>query len=140
MSVAAVYDRRYSKKSDDRRGCLRSQILGGHRPPLEFGHLPSRLEREIPRLSKAGWPRHQKNAPVPLTGAAGAVCSTSRSFLIDSRAAHRFHKERFAEIYKEASRQFEPPRLRAFLETLMRAATPPYQGGESALGGDTHVS
>ena len=118
--------------------------------------LPSRLEREIPRLSKAGWPRHQKNAPVPLTGAAGAVCSTSRSFLIDSRAAHRFHKERFAEIYKEASRQFEPfscwlcpvglafaaahARLRAFLETLMRAATPPYQGGESALGGDTHVS
>jgi len=79
---------------------------------------------------KEGWPRHQENAPIPLIGADGVVCSTSRSHLIDIRAAHRFNKERFAEIYKVASRQFEPPRLRAILETLMRADTPPYQGGE----------
>src|SRR5688572_16977322 len=50
---------------------------------------------------------------------------------MDFRAAHRFNKERFADICNEASRQFEPPRPRAILETLMRADTPPsYEGGE----------
>ena len=35
------------------------------------------------------------------------------------------NKVRFAEIYKDASRGYQPPRLRAIWETLMRAATPP---------------
>ena len=42
-------------------------------------------------------------------------CVILRSFLIDARAAHRlkpFHKERFAGINKEASRYYQPPRLR----------------------------
>src|SRR5207249_3762198 len=38
-------------------------------------------------LVKEGWTRHQENGPVPLIGAAGVVCSTSRSHLIDSREA-----------------------------------------------------
>jgi hypothetical protein len=88
----------------------------------------------FPSLVKEGWPRHPENAPVPLMGADGVVGSTSRSHLIDTRAAHRFDKERFAEIYKVASRHSNHPvcarlrRLRAIL--LMGAATPPYQGGE----------
>ena len=84
----------------------------------------------FPSLVKEGRTRRQNNAPVPLMGADGVVGSTSRSHLIDIRVAHRFDKVRFAEIYKVASRQFEPPRLRAVLETLMRADTPPNLGGE----------
>src|ERR1051326_7553346 len=42
-------------------------------------------------------------------------CVILRSLLIDARAAHRlkrFNKERFAGINKEASRYYQPPRLR----------------------------
>src|SRR6266850_4997023 len=85
----------------------------------------------FPSLVKEGWPRHLKNASVPLMGADGVVGSTSRSHLIDIRVAHRFDKVRFAEIYKEASRHSNHPvcaRLRRLRGLLLKgAATPPYQ-------------
>ena len=39
---------------------------------------------------------------------------------------------RYAGICKDASRRYQPPRLRAILESLMRAASPPWKGGEYA--------
>jgi hypothetical protein len=63
----------------------------------------------IPRLSKAGWLRAAQ------TGAQRERDSAkhqerlvkSRSNLIDARVAHR-SKERFANIYKEASQLYQP--------------------------------
>src|SRR6184192_1548010 len=62
---------------------------------------------ELPSLVKEGWTRHQVNGPVPLTGAAGVVCSTSRSHLIDNREALLLNSVRYASIYKEASRHLQ---------------------------------
>src|SRR5205085_3719460 len=51
--------------------------------------------------------RHQENGPVPLIGADGVVCSTSRSHLIDNREALLMNSVRYASIYKEASRHLQ---------------------------------
>ena len=61
----------------------------------------------FPSLVKEGWTRHQGNGPVPLIGADGVVCSTSRSHLIDSREALLMNSVRYASIYKEASRHLQ---------------------------------
>src|SRR5437867_7975011 len=61
----------------------------------------------LPSLVKEGWTRHQGNGPVPLIGADGVVCSTSRSHLIDSREALFLNSVRYASIYKEASRHLQ---------------------------------
>jgi hypothetical protein len=62
----------------------------------------------LPSLDKEGWPRHQKNDPVPLKGADGVVRSSNR-------------------LIRKLN---EPPRLRALTRLrgilLMGAATPPY--------------
>jgi hypothetical protein len=39
-------------------------------------------------LVKEGWPRHQENGPVPLIGADGVVCSTSRHANFDNSPAN----------------------------------------------------
>ena len=86
----------------------------------------------FPSLVKEGWTRHQGNGPVPLIGADGVVCSTSRSHLIDSREALLMNSVRYASIYKEASRHLQTtpaaPANEASRLFINAAATPPFQG------------
>ena len=79
-----------------------------------------------PRLSKAGWLRLQENFAKPPKPAQTGRLVSSRM----TSPCEPFLKERFAEIYKDASRRYQPPRLRV-LTFLDRAATPPLKGGDS---------
>src|SRR5437773_506134 len=76
-------------------------------------HLPSEHNQtgEVysPPFSRRGGCAHQR---FPELCAQTGWLVKSRSFLIDFREAHRINKERFAEIYKEASRRHQPPRPR----------------------------
>jgi hypothetical protein len=60
-----------------------------------------------PPWSRRGGRAIKKMAPVPLIGADGVVCSTSRSHLIDRREALLMNPVRYASICKEASRHLQ---------------------------------
>src|SRR5438094_5616482 len=62
------------------------------------------MRAHSPPWSRRGGRAIKKMGPVPLIGAAGVVCSTSRSHLIHSREALLMNSVRYASIYKEASR------------------------------------
>ena len=54
--------------------CEASKKERGLKPAdYEVGHSDEGLAEGIPLLEKEGWLRHQKNIPVPLTGADGVV-------------------------------------------------------------------
>src|SRR5438477_11046538 len=82
-----------------------------------------------PPWSRRGGRAIKLNGPVPLTGAAGVVCSTSRSHLIDSREALLLNSVRYASIYKEASRH---------LQTT--PAAPAEEASRHLLNGRSHPS
>src|SRR5437660_7771257 len=65
------------------------------------------MRAHSPPWSRRGGRAIKKMGPVPLIGAAGVVCSTSRSHLIDSREALLMNSVRYASIYKEASRHLQ---------------------------------
>src|SRR5438094_9474390 len=71
------------------------------------GNFFARIKANAIAWSRRGGRAIKLNGPVPLTGAAGAVCSTSRSHLIDSRKALLMNSVRYAIIYKEASRHLQ---------------------------------
>jgi len=81
----------------------------------------------IPLLEQEGWLRA---STIPELRADGVVDQVMRSHLIGGREALPFQSVRCAVIYKDASRRYQPPRLRAFLESLMRADSPPCKGGD----------
>jgi hypothetical protein len=96
--------------------------------------------KRIPRLRKAGWLRHQKNAAGSFEAQTGRL--QRREASINGRAAlliDLHQSGRCASICKDAARHQQPPRLRAFWESLVRAATPPCEGGEYASPVNPHL-
>src|SRR5205823_1494458 len=87
------------------------------------------MQAHSPPCSRRGGRAIKKMGPVPLIGAAGVVCSTSRSHLIDSREALLMNSVRYASIYKEFSRH---------LQTT--PAAPANEASRDLLDGRSHPS
>src|SRR5688572_21536229 len=107
LRVPGVWTSLQEAEQLERDGCVEFCTSSTKTSALRNVSLQGRTVQvfETPLLGQGGVVAHQEKIPVPLNGADGVVGSTLRSHRMDFRAAHRLDKERFADIYKEASRQ-----------------------------------